>query len=185
VEEGKHEPQNQNRHPAGSRVSVVIGVQLDRFVRLFLRDSESGPRCEVHRPGCPISSPARCRRDRIAQALKNTAQNRPAPFFKRKKLISAFPKCRPWLSLRSARSPASKALSSVFIPPAAFSFILRFICPKCQGRLKVIAFLTDFSVVDRIINHLKLTFVAAKPPPPHIAYQEVLMAAETSAEYFL
>jgi hypothetical protein len=32
--------------------------------------------------------------------------------------------------------------------------------------------------VDRIINHLKLTFVAERPPPPHIAYQEVLMAAE-------
>jgi hypothetical protein len=31
---------------------------------------------------------------------------------------------------------------------------------------------------------LKLTFVADKPPPPHIAYQEVLMAAEASAEYF-
>jgi len=30
----------------------------------------------------------------------------------------------------------------------------------------------------------KLTFVAAKPPPPHIAYQELLMAAETGAEYF-
>jgi hypothetical protein len=29
-----------------------------------------------------------------------------------------------------------------------------------------------------------LTFVAERPPPPHIAYQEVLMAAETSAEYF-
>jgi hypothetical protein len=37
--------------------------------------------------------------------------------------------------------------------------------------------------VDRIINHLKLTFIAAKPPPPHIAYQEFLMAAEASAEY--
>jgi hypothetical protein len=36
-----------------------------------------------------------------------------------------------------------------------------------------------------LINHLKLTFVAAKPPPPHIAYQELLMAAETGAEYFL
>jgi hypothetical protein len=58
------------------------------------------------------------------------------------------------------------------------------ICPKCGGQMKVIAFLTDFSVVDRIINHLKLVFVASKPPPPHIAYQEVLMAAETSAEYF-
>jgi hypothetical protein len=50
--------------------------------------------------------------------------------------------------------------------------------------MKVIAFITDFSVVDRIINHLKLTFVADKPPPPHIAYQELLMAAEIGAEYF-
>ncbi len=49
--------------------------------------------------------------------------------------------------------------------------------------MKVIAFLTDYAVVDRIINHLKLTFVAERPPPPHIAYQEYLMAAETSAEY--
>ena len=39
-------------------------------------------------------------------------------------------------------------------------------------------------VVDRIINHLKLTFVADKPPPPRIAYQELLVAAETSVEYF-
>jgi len=50
--------------------------------------------------------------------------------------------------------------------------------------MKVIAFLTDYAVVDRIIDHLNLTFVAERPPPPHIAYQEVLMAAETSAEYF-
>jgi len=57
------------------------------------------------------------------------------------------------------------------------------LCPKCGGKMKVIAFLTDYAVVDRIINHLKLTFVAAKPPPPHIAYQEVLMATEISAEY--
>jgi hypothetical protein len=38
--------------------------------------------------------------------------------------------------------------------------------------------------VDRIIDHLKLTFVADKPPPPQIAYQELLTAAEASAEYF-
>jgi len=56
------------------------------------------------------------------------------------------------------------------------------ICPKCQGQIKVIAFLTDYSVVDRIIDHLKFTFVADKPPPPRIAYQEVLMAAEASRE---
>jgi len=48
----------------------------------------------------------------------------------------------------------------------------------------LIAFITDYPVVDRIINHLKLTFVADKPPPPRIAYQELLMAAEVSGEYF-
>jgi len=59
------------------------------------------------------------------------------------------------------------------------------VCPQCGGRMKVIAFITDYAVVDRIINHLKLTFVASKPPPSQVAYQELLMAADTSAEYFL
>jgi len=58
------------------------------------------------------------------------------------------------------------------------------VCPHCGGTMKVIAFITDFPVVDKIINHLKLTFVAKKPPPPHIAYQELLIAAETGGEYF-
>jgi transposase len=57
------------------------------------------------------------------------------------------------------------------------------VCPHCGGQMKVISFLTDYSVVDRIIDHLKLKFVAERPPPPHLAYQEVLMAAETSPEY--
>jgi hypothetical protein len=57
------------------------------------------------------------------------------------------------------------------------------ICPKCQGEMKVISFITDLSVVDDIINHLKLTFAAEKPPPPHMAYQEVLMEVESSVEY--
>jgi hypothetical protein len=57
------------------------------------------------------------------------------------------------------------------------------LCPQCGGQMRVIAFLTDYAVVDRIISHLKLTFVAERPPPPHIAYQELLMAAKTSAEY--
>jgi len=37
---------------------------------------------------------------------------------------------------------------------------------------------------ETIIIVIKLTFVADKAPPPHIAYQELLMAAEASAEYF-
>ena len=31
--------------------------------------------------------------------------------------------------------------------------------------MKVIAFITDYLAVDRIIDHLKLVFVAEKPPP--------------------
>jgi hypothetical protein len=57
------------------------------------------------------------------------------------------------------------------------------VCPRCGGQMKVISFLTDYAVVDRIIGHLNLTFVAERPPPAHLAYQEVLMAAESSAEY--
>jgi len=58
------------------------------------------------------------------------------------------------------------------------------LCPKCQGEMRIIAFITGFPVVDRIINHLKLTFTAAKPPPARMAYQELLMAGEAGTEYF-
>jgi ribosomal protein S27E len=58
------------------------------------------------------------------------------------------------------------------------------VCSKCGGQMRIIAFLTDHAVVDRIINHLKLTFVADKPPPPHVAYQEILVAAEAPADYY-
>jgi hypothetical protein len=58
------------------------------------------------------------------------------------------------------------------------------ICSKCGGRMKVVAFITEVSVVDRIIDHLKLGFVAAKPPPSHVFEQVALMAAEESGEYF-
>jgi hypothetical protein len=58
------------------------------------------------------------------------------------------------------------------------------LCPKCRSRMKVIAFITDYPVVDRIINHLKLKFVADKPPPSNVAFQEYLMAAEKSADFF-
>jgi hypothetical protein len=56
-------------------------------------------------------------------------------------------------------------------------------CPQCSDIMKVITFLTEYAVADRIIDHLKLTFVAERYPPHHIVYQEVLLAAETSAEY--
>jgi hypothetical protein len=50
--------------------------------------------------------------------------------------------------------------------------------------MKIVAFITEVSVVDRIIDHLKLEFVAAKPPPSHVFEQVALMAAEERAEYF-
>jgi hypothetical protein len=56
--------------------------------------------------------------------------------------------------------------------------------PQGGGSMKVVAFITDYAAMDRIIDHLKLMFVAEKPPPPQTAYQEVLMAAEAGSEYF-
>jgi hypothetical protein len=58
------------------------------------------------------------------------------------------------------------------------------ICPKCGGQMKVVAFITDYAAVDRIIDHLKLTFVAEKPPPSRVIEQVALMAAEERVEYF-
>jgi len=50
--------------------------------------------------------------------------------------------------------------------------------------MKVVAFITDYAAVDRIIDHLKLTFVAEKPPPSWVIEQVALMAVEEQAEYF-
>lgn len=48
--------------------------------------------------------------------------------------------------------------------------------------MKVIAFHTDDSVPDRIIDHLKLTFVAEKPPAARAFEQVALMAAEENVD---
>jgi hypothetical protein len=49
--------------------------------------------------------------------------------------------------------------------------------------MKVVAFLTEYGVVDRIIRHLELTFVAEKPPPARVFEEVALMAAEESGDY--
>jgi len=41
----------------------------------------------------------------------------------------------------------------------------------------------DPPVVDRIVRHLELTFVAEKPPPDHIFEQVTLMAAGESGDH--
>jgi hypothetical protein len=56
-------------------------------------------------------------------------------------------------------------------------------CPKCGGAMRVVAFLTEHAVVDRIIDYLKLTFAAEKPPP--LAALPVLFwEADPPAGYF-
>jgi hypothetical protein len=59
------------------------------------------------------------------------------------------------------------------------------LCLKCGSTIKVVAFITDFQAVDCIIDHLKLTFVAEKPPPSRVLTEVALMAAEQRMEYFL
>jgi len=58
------------------------------------------------------------------------------------------------------------------------------LCPSCGGQMKIISFIEDHKVIDRIIAHLKLTFIAERPPPPHFLQQELLLAAEERGEYF-
>ena len=50
--------------------------------------------------------------------------------------------------------------------------------------MKVISFIQDHKVIDKIIAHLKLTFMAERPPPSQVVQQELLMAAEERGEYF-
>ena len=46
--------------------------------------------------------------------------------------------------------------------------------------MKVVAFITEVAVVDRIVEHLKLTFVADRPPPSH-DFEQVALPAAASA----
>ena len=46
------------------------------------------------------------------------------------------------------------------------------ICPHCGTEMKVIAFITNHAVIDKIIHHLGVTFSTTRPPPP--ARQEQL-----------
>ena len=48
------------------------------------------------------------------------------------------------------------------------------VCPKCGGRMKVVAFIPNYPAVDQIIDHLRLTFVAEKPPPSRVLTEVAL-----------
>jgi hypothetical protein len=50
--------------------------------------------------------------------------------------------------------------------------------------MKIISFIEEHKVMDKIIDHLKLTFISERPSPPHDVQHELLTAAEESGEYF-
>jgi hypothetical protein len=39
-------------------------------------------------------------------------------------------------------------------------------CPKCGGRLRIISFIEDPEIIEKILRHLKLRDLPARPPPP-------------------
>ena len=48
--------------------------------------------------------------------------------------------------------------------------------PKYSGQMKIIAFINDHSVVDKIVNHLKLSFKATRSSPPQA---QILLSTAT------
>ena len=49
-----------------------------------------------------------------------------------------------------------------------------------RGAMRIVSFIEDYKVIDKIIDHLKLTFKAERPPPPQA---QLSMAAEEKSEY--
>jgi hypothetical protein len=78
-----------------------------------------------------------------------------------------------------------------FVPSKGWAEMIRkvyevdpLLCPSCGGQMKIISFIEDHKVIDKIIDHLKLTFISERPPPPHDVQHELLTADEESGEYF-
>ena len=38
-------------------------------------------------------------------------------------------------------------------------------CPKCQGRMRILAFIEDEDVIKKILKHLGMWAIKARPPP--------------------
>jgi len=46
--------------------------------------------------------------------------------------------------------------------------------------MRIVSFIEDYNIIDKIIKHLNLTFKAARPPPPQA---QLSIAAEEQSEY--
>lgn len=58
------------------------------------------------------------------------------------------------------------------------------LCPRCGGKMRVIAFVEEPKVIDKVTKPLKLTFEAERPPLPQVAQHKLLIAAEEWGKYF-
>ena len=62
-------------------------------------------------------------------------------------------------------------------------------CPKCQGRMRILAFIEDEEVIKKILKHLGLWEVKARPPPrvnpspPNIHIDYSYSQVPTSEDY--
>jgi len=45
------------------------------------------------------------------------------------------------------------------------SFLFNRACPKCQGSMKIIAFIEQAEIIEKILKHLGLWNVKKRPPP--------------------
>ncbi len=54
------------------------------------------------------------------------------------------------------------------------------LCPKCHGQMSIISFIEDHKVIDKIIDHLKLSFKSERPQPPQA---QLSFATEERLEY--
>ena len=74
--------------------------------------------------------------------------------------------------------PTTSNIEEIFTIDTEYLSIAR------TGLTDISCFDVDSKVIDKIIDHLKLTFMAERPPPPQRVQQELLMAAEEREEYF-
>jgi len=97
--------------------------------------------------------------------------------------------------MRKAQQAANPLLMTEqkepFVPSKGWAEIIRKVyevdplfCPSCGSQMRVIAFIEEPKVIDKIIRHLKLSFITERPPPPQIGRHELFMAAEDREEYF-
>jgi hypothetical protein len=89
------------------------------------------------------------------------------------------------IQLTSSSHPPIIEQEEPFVPSKGWAEMIRkvcevdpLLCPSCGGQMCVIAFIEEPKVIDKIIRHLKLTFIAEGPPPSHDLHRELLMVAE-------